>query len=400
MKQYYTNVSKLLILSLVFYLPLTLKSQFCSLCSGNPPDSIVQTLTFDPLTAVNTSMVFNQFAPSTGNLLCFKLHSVVSSVIDIDLLNRETFPYDYVLETFRRSNFTGPAGSGFFVGYSSPPVTYGPLSLAAFDSTASDSDQVHLGPFTVFDSTVQERTQLAPTAIAFQGLGTVAFDYLNTSTNTLLAGGSNYDLNVRGVSKVTVTLKYYYCPLALLASNVSSFVVSKKDNQIQLSWSAVNQEKVQEYIIEYSTDGKNFNPEASVEGSKQNSGQYNFSHPVNSTAGGYVYFRVKQVDENGKISYSAVRTVSLSSKAAIKITTYPNPATEGFNLSFDRLINGNFNVDLVSAAGQVVYSSRSRMNNANVLNVKWTEKPAPGIYFARVTNLADMQQQLVRVIIR
>lgn len=242
---------------------------------------------------------------------------------------------------------------------------------------------------------------MAPSASAFQGLGTVAFDYVNTSTNTLLAGGSNYDLNVRGVSKLTVTLKYYYCPFALLASSVSNFIVSKKDNQIQLNWSAVNQEQVHEYIIEYSTDGKTFTPEASIEGSKQNSGQYNFSHPLSSTAaGGYVYFRVKQVDENGKISYSAVRTVSLNSKAAIKLTTYPNPATEGFNLSFDRLINGNFNVDLVSAAGQVVYSSRSRMNNANVLNVKWTEKPAPGIYFARVTNLADMQQQLVRVIIR
>src|SRR6478609_2487301 len=225
MKQYYTNVSKLLILSLVFYLPLTLKSQFCSLCNGNPPDSVLQTQTFDPLTAVNTSMVFNQFTPSTGNLICFNLRSVVTSVIDIDLLNRETFPYDYVLETFRRSNFTGPAGSGFFLGFASPPVTYGPLHLAAFDSTASDSDQVHLGPFTVFDSTVQSRTQMAPTATAFQGLGTVAFDYLNTSTNTLLAGGSNYDLNVRGVSKVTVTLKYYYCPFALLASNVSNFVV-------------------------------------------------------------------------------------------------------------------------------------------------------------------------------
>ena len=106
------------------------------------------------------------------------------------------------------------------------------------------------------------------------------------------------------------------------------------------------------------------------------------------------------MDENGKISYSAIRVVSLSAKAEIRITSYPNPAIDGFNISFDRLINGNYNVELVNASGQIVYNSKSRMNNANIITIKWTEKPAPGIYFARVTNMADMQQQLVKIIIR
>jgi len=40
------------------------------------------------------------------------------------------------------------------------------------------------------------------------------------------------------------------------------------------------------------------------------------------------------------------------------------------------------------------------MNNANVLSIKWNEKPAPGIYFARVTNMANMQQELIKIVIR
>lgn len=395
MKQcYLKSIAIVAITALLIYLPV--KSIGQCLCSGGiKPDSVVQNQLLDPITAINTPIAFQKFDPSLGTLNCFKLSSRVTTIIDIDLFNKEAFDVDYLLESFRRSNFTGPGG--FFSNTSSPTKQYGPYNLKAFDGATSDLDEVHIGPDTVFNNLYQEK--ISTSTAAYSGAGTVAFNYLNTSTTTLLLGSSNYDLQVRGNTKLDVTLKYYYCPNAVLASNIQNFTAAKKGGSIELSWLATNAQSIKGFIVEVSTDGKAFTAFTQLASDRQESAFYNHSY-IPNVSSKYAYFRIKQTDDMGKSAYSAIRIVSLDPKAATSLSTYPNPATNGVTINFDRLINGSYQMELVNMTGQVIYSNQVKAVNANTLPLVWGKKPNSGLYLVKITNKTTSEQQVIRLSIQ
>jgi len=406
MKHYYSRLVRLVAIMLSFFCIPHFTLAQCNCSPGVPATETNYSFILPATNLPNATISFPQFDPSTGTLSCVTFNYDISGVTTtgvrnyasstalLDPSNPDYSPdgkLEYIFQLTTSATITGP-GISVVRPFNK---TYGPDSLGAF-GTAEDT--ITYGPDNIFSH--QTGTKSTTGLVAYQGNGSVNFSYGISGGLTTLKGGLNFNQKIITDYEGSFIIRYFWCPLAPLANNITAFVVSKKENSIILNWSAVNQDNVSQYIVEYSIDGKNFTPETSVEGSKQNAGQYNFSHPINTSGNGYIYFRIRQVDENGKISYSPIRVVSLSAKADIRITSYPNPAVDGFNISFDRLINGNYNVELVNASGQVVYSNKSRMNNANVLTIKWAEKPAPGIYFARVTNMADMQQQLVKIVIR
>jgi hypothetical protein len=393
MKQHYLKSTAIVAMMVIAvnFLPKAVGAQ-CTCNGGLAPDTITQTQTLDPITAINTPIVFNQFNPSVGTLNCFKLSSYVTTIIEIDLANKESFDVTYLLESFRRSIFTGP--NGFVSNSSSPTKQYGPYNLKASDGAATNLDEVKIGPDTAFKNYYQER--LYGGSPGYTGAGTVTFNYLNTSTNTLLLGSGNYDLQVRSNSRLNVRLQYYYCPNEVLSSNIQQFTVAKKEGNIALSWQAQNASNIKEFVIETSTDGKAFKATAHVEGNSQANALYN--QQIKATSGGkYMYVRLRQTDSQGKHSYTAIRIVALDEKAGTGIFTYPNPAVNGITVSFDRLATGTYRADLVSLSGQVLFSQTHQLKNANTLPVNWVCKPVNGLYLLKITNEQTSEQKVVRV---
>src|SRR5690606_38797173 len=86
------------------------------------------------------------------------------------------------------------------------------------------------------------------------------------------------------------------------------------------------------FIIERSTDGKAFTAIGEVKG-KDFSNQiaaYSFKdeQPIN----GYNYYRLKQMDVDGKITYSEIEDVDFSISHT-DILVYPNPFISSLNFS-------------------------------------------------------------------
>jgi hypothetical protein len=48
----------------------------------------------------------------------------------------------------------------------------------------------------------------------------------------------------------------------------------------------------------------------------------------------------------------------------------------------------------------VVFNKKIKMAGNNTIPVSWNSKPAPGIYFTRVTNTVSMEQQIIRLVIQ
>jgi hypothetical protein len=117
----------------------------------------------------------------------------------------------------------------------------------------------------------------------------------------------------------------YSGTLVSLPVNWVSFVAEKDDRQVNLRWHVANEINNIYYAIEYSPNGVKYSEIGKVKATSSARGTYEFVHAtplLNSTN----YYRIKQVDNDGKFTYSVVRTVRFDSQNAISVL--PNPASD------------------------------------------------------------------------
>lgn len=376
---------------LVSLIPLQKSLAQCTCSGGTIPDSLVYDQYFDSIITTNTTISFPQFDPAMGVLNCLKLSDTVTTVVSYNLKNDLAYTEDYIFETYRRSQFTGPGG--FFSSITSPPKNYGPYTLAPKDSVG---DNVDIGPDTVFNKVYHE--QYASSNAAFYGTGTVAFNYLTTSTFTILTGSDNAIFKLRAYTRLNVKLVYYWCPFSILATHISGFIASLKDNNVLVEWQVNNPQPTDKYEIEMSTDGKEFKNLG--EGTSTLSGdvaRYKFLYNADQNFTGKLFFRVRETDYAGKILYSEIRSVAVNKNHTATYSLYPNPSVTGVNIQFVKNTGGSYEVALINSSGQSVFQKKYTLNQSGSINIEWPHKPASGIYYLKVRDLKNNLEQIARL---
>lgn len=142
----------------------------------------------------------------------------------------------------------------------------------------------------------------------------------------------------------------------VLPVNWLSFNVVKQGKDGILNWAVANEDANHHYELQRSTNGTNYTPIATVNKSTNGSTTYNYTDLNITNLGATVlYYRIKQVDINGRITYSDIRTLRLDIKGN-QISIFPNPAIEGFyvNIPFINPDNRIVKLNLIAANGQVM----------------------------------------------
>lgn len=143
-------------------------------------------------------------------------------------------------------------------------------------------------------------------------------------------------------------------PLPVKLSNIKAF---EKQQGIQLDWTAYQEDNLNNYQIERSADGINFTPLGTVAARNLTSAtDYTFfdATPVN----GVNFYRIKNIDLDGKSGYSNVVKVNLD-KNVKGFSLYPNPVRNGMvSYQSSDLSKGNYAVNIFNANGQQVYTQR------------------------------------------
>lgn len=144
----------------------------------------------------------------------------------------------------------------------------------------------------------------------------------------------------------------------LLPLNWLSFNVIKQGNDALLNWAVANEDDNHHYELQRSVNGTSFNNIAVVNKSVNGNSVYNYTDPnIGNADNPVLYYRIKQVNTNGRISFSDTRIVKLDSKENT-INVFPNPATAGFYVGITLKNAGTQKVklNLVNAGGQSVGS--------------------------------------------
>ena len=162
--------------------------------------------------------------------------------------------------------------------------------------------------------------------------------------------------------------------------NWLSFTGVKQSNKTTLlSWT-VNEQNNKLYEIERSFDGKKFDIIGVVNSTiKNGEAKYNF---VDNAPSKRNIYRIKQVDIDGKSTYSNIIMVSFESFTS-KWEVFPNPS----NVKTNILSNDNFSnveISLIDLNGKLVYATRkANTTRGEIISIP-VNKLAKGVYSLKI----------------
>jgi hypothetical protein len=162
-----------------------------------------------------------------------------------------------------------------------------------------------------------------------------------------------------------------------LPVSFSSFNAKLIDQNAHLTWSTSSETNNSGFEIERSLDGSSFETIGFVKGAGNSNKTISYLFTDANLAHPIAYYRLKQVDFDGKFDYSETITVS-SDEAQIEVT--PNPFVENISIAASNQDQMVF-AEIIDITGKVKASSTG-MGNLTLD----TKDLNQGVYFVRVNH--------------
>jgi Secretion system C-terminal sorting domain len=205
--------------------------------------------------------------------------------------------------------------------------------------------------------------------------------FTGVGSSTLSFVYQSFDAAGKGSNFATYTINWL---LALPVQQLElSTVVS--GTAVTLNWKTSNEINTSRYIAERSTDNKTFVPIGVVAAAGNSSSTKNYSLPddISAVTGTVIYYRIKLVDADGKITYSNTVVVKMPGVDGIK--TWPNPFTAGINVALFSTVNTNVEMSITDVAGKIITRlDYTVVKGNNQLRLANLQQLAKGIYLLQV----------------
>ncbi|HZG24069.1 MAG TPA: T9SS type A sorting domain-containing protein [Chitinophagaceae bacterium] len=167
-----------------------------------------------------------------------------------------------------------------------------------------------------------------------------------------------------------------------------SFNVYEAGKNIEIEWSTSREVNVKNFIVEKSPNGSLWTALTSVLPAAVNDPVKSYRFTDTKPVGGIHFYRIKQVDLDGKFTYSAVKRIAINQPNTASAKVYPNPFHNEFTLSLPAGVENNtIHVRLVDSHGAIVRSENYSSQPGNsTLTIKNLQGLSKGIYFISIEN--------------
>ena len=202
----------------------------------------------------------------------------------------------------------------------------------------------------------------------------VVFYYVGNATNR--DGGTSGDAVLTNSSRATIPVELLY------------FRAEKEaENNIRLLWSTASERNNATFIVQKSGYEQKFDSIGTVKGNGTSAeiSQYEFTDNTPLAVISTVYYRLRQVDFDGKTTYS--KTISVDFKQQIAMKIYPTLAKKGEFIHLEAV--GNATIDILDISGRTMNkiqtSNSHTAQNATkeMVNINTSDLPT-GRYFVRI----------------
>jgi hypothetical protein len=159
-----------------------------------------------------------------------------------------------------------------------------------------------------------------------------------------------------------------------------------EEGMVNLAWQTASEFNSSHFDLEKSTDGETWRVMATIPSAGTSNELLTYQAMDNNGTNGSNYYRLRQVDNDGKEKLYDPINVSCVESTAGYFTSYPNPSGNEFQVVVNnKEILGACTLNIVDVHGKVI-DQRSIDMKEGINMFVITEMLKPGIYFLNITN--------------
>lgn len=187
---------------------------------------------------------------------------------------------------------------------------------------------------------------------------------------------------------------------AALPVILTYFITSLQANKkVHITWGTSMEINCKYFDVERSIDGNLFNAITTIQGNGTTSLAHNYAitDEVATINSPVVYYRLKQVDLDGKKSYSPINAVRLKNDKR-KLIVSPNPFTDYLNINFEWARKEPVTIKIFDALGKQVSLKLIEVNKGtNFIRLVDLEKLQAGNYYIAI---ASSEEKIIQNILK
>jgi len=368
---------------------------FAALLSSNFVFAQLLTFSFDDATGTNSVP-----RASSSNATPGIMPSTVSAGTGVDVQSATG-----IFEGDDFSTATTPSAvSNDYLQFTITPTSGYKYTLTSISAIVSASSTLSLVIRTSLDNYATNATNVivvTGTATSQQFVFTPASTYINlTSAVTIRifgfnAANTNTDLVIGTTSQTGSDIIVEGPAPTVLPVKFANIKASKKAGGIEVSFSNLTESDVVNYSIERSGNGKQYSSIKELSPAKNDGGSADYSFTDAQPLSGNNLYRIKSVETNGKVSYSAVARVDLEAKG-LALTIAPNPvkATE-LGLQITNLPAGSYKIRIFNNNAQVVGEQLLKHTGGSFSQTLPLNKLQAGMYYLELNGAVKLQKQFL-----
>ena len=164
-----------------------------------------------------------------------------------------------------------------------------------------------------------------------------------------------------------------------------------KNNKVTLNWTVADNETVNNFEVERSTNGKDFTAVATVFASEKiGMENYMFYETVNATD--KVMYRLKMIDKQHDIDYSRILIFNSKAVAGNTIKIIGNPVNDKLTFSYTSTATQSVNVKVFDMSGRVVLNNKiNSAEGTNMVSLPLNATFKPGMYVVEINDGTERQ---------
>ncbi|MEP6726550.1 MAG: FG-GAP-like repeat-containing protein [Bacteroidota bacterium] len=164
-------------------------------------------------------------------------------------------------------------------------------------------------------------------------------------------------------------------PLSLLG-----FSGRKVSGNIVLNWITTNEKNTYFFSVEKSTDGSHFESIGKLL-AKNSSGENSYSFIDTAAFSGVVYYRLRQVDLDGKFVYSYIISIHGVNTTKGLVTVFPNPVTDIIQLQLNLPNRQQVEWTIIDNAGRTLQRGKIAAPSGILVTPVVTRGLSSGVYY-------------------
>ncbi len=167
---------------------------------------------------------------------------------------------------------------------------------------------------------------------------------------------------------------------------LSSFTAEFKDNIVSLRWSTATETNNKGFELQRKTESSGWSSIAFIKGHGTTTESFSYSFTDNSVNSGKYFYRLKQIDFDGTISYSKIIDIDINKIFDFSLEqNYPNPFNPVTKISFSIPRDGMVNLSVYNVLGEKVAVLVDEIRNAGNHSIDFNASElASGIYVYRL----------------